>query len=68
MKNPNWKQNTPVDQLVTLLMSLEGHKDNWECDLITESYFKEKVTDHINQMFQLLPFIQGKESWQTIPS
>lgn len=64
VKNPNWKQKTPADQLVAIRMSLEGHADNyWDGWVISAQQFKEYLLDHLEQIKNLEPFLQNKAKW-----
>ena len=60
-KDPRWRQPTPMFQLIALIGSMEGHKSNHTEGIITDRYYCEKLDDHIDQLFELRPFVeQGK--------
>lgn len=64
MKDSRWKQLTPVDQLVAIRASLEGHFDNWQHHIIGDRTFSDCFEDHMAQIAALEPFLRGTEKWQ----
>jgi hypothetical protein len=58
MKDPRWKQPTPVMQLRTILGSLEGHLSNQESGVITDAAYIVYAQEHTYQLLNLLPFIE----------
>ena len=63
MKNPLWKQPTPVDQLTAIRASLEWHVSNWNDGIITATKLYYKVTEHLAHIKSLEPFLRGDEKW-----
>ena len=63
MNNIIWRQNTPVDQLKVIRMSLEGHLDNFLTGVIDKEKFGSVAREHLDQIWALEPFLEGKEPW-----
>lgn len=67
MKNPLWKQPTPLMQYNAILMGLDGWTGSIEiaikgCGLKMETIIP-KIRDHVEQLRELIPFLEGKENW-----
>lgn len=54
-----WLQETPVDQLTVLLMSLEGHYDNFKEGRISAERFHSMAPGLFSQLSKLLPHIRA---------
>jgi len=66
MKNPLWKQPTPQMQYNSILMGLDGWVDFIENHRGCEpnmNYITPKLRDHVEQLRELIPFLEGKENW-----
>lgn len=58
MKHPNWKQNTPKDQMTVILMALEGNIEN--IHIISLKKLVEKVKDCIEHLKMLSEYMNSK--------
>jgi hypothetical protein len=58
IKDPRFKQPTPVMQLLALTGSFEGHLSNLEDGIITEIQFANYMADHIKMLVNLTPFVE----------
>lgn len=57
-RNPRWRQPTPMMQLTALLFGIEGHKCNHDEGLITDQQYIEVVTQYIDELYALRPFVE----------
>lgn len=62
MKRPEWKQPTPEMQLQVILMSIQGHCENYQEGIIDIEKFGEVCRDHNAQLVELMPYV-GTGSW-----
>lgn len=63
MKDPRWKQRTPIDQLITLQCSMRGDFENWEEKIISTERFATYMEDHLFQLSLLTPYLNTPEKW-----
>lgn len=59
----NWKQQTPADEMVAVYASMEGWFSNWVSGITPNEEFTKKMMWHLNEIHELLPYLQGKQEW-----
>lgn len=62
MKLSHWKQATPFDQMKVILMSIEGHLDNY-LEGIGENQL-QKALAHLKELGELVKFIKEGNTWE----
>jgi hypothetical protein len=63
MKLPHWKQATPIDQMQVILMSVEGHVDNY-ANGVGENQL-QKAQAHLNELSELVKFMkENGNKWE----
>lgn len=62
--NPLWKQKTPHDQLTAIRASLAGHLDNAIDRTVGLSKFIDYVSEHVDQIEELEPYLAGEKPWK----
>ena len=66
MKDARWKQPTPQMQLRAIAAGFEGHAFNYETRVIKAAAFADTAADYAGQFIALLPYLEGKESWNKV--
>ena len=54
----NWRQPSPMMQLITIISSLEGNTMNWEDAIITDRKYAAHAAEHSEQLSALLPYLE----------
>ena len=62
-RNLLWRQKTPVDQLTAIRAAIEGNKSNWRMAIIDEGTFAIRLTEFLNEIAMLEPFLRGDKAW-----
>lgn len=60
--NPEWKQSTPVKQLMVILMRMEGNLSNQEEGIIEVEKYNQRTQRDIEELRRLEPYLE-KGSW-----
>jgi len=58
MKDPRWKQPTPIMQLRAILGSLGGWAENQKDGIVTDARYIVYAQEHTEQLLNLLPFVE----------
>lgn len=64
MKNPLWRQSTPVDQLIAITGAIDGHFSNFEEKIIDREHLIDETTLLLRQLEELVPFLQDPSKWE----
>lgn len=56
-KLDHWKQANPIDQFAVILMSMEGHMDNFKHGIGSGKPL-QALDAHITELMALLPFMR----------
>lgn len=57
MKENQWKQDTPKAQLAVIVMSLQGHFENFADGITTKENFVQRATEHFEQLNKIQSFL-----------
>jgi hypothetical protein len=63
MKDARWKQPTPLMQFQAILMGLDGSVMVIEDKITPLETALPRVRDHIEQLRNLIPFLEERKSW-----
>lgn len=66
--NPLWKQNNPADQVVVILMAIEGHISNVKDGITGIQKFVDYTEKLTSQLKEIEPYLRGEKEWSECES